>query len=314
MAWTRMTTPPISRCRKIPPPVTRVPVRCQTKGPLSGSRSPCPASIAPGDTFPIVLQLNNDSDQPIEGIDLHLPVPSELEIMQKPGEMQVQGAKLLTSLPSLAGKASHTWTIQVRAPWTYLSLPLRDVFVRDAAGRYAYASPAWLEIQEGVIPISVSRDLIDTIVKVEGLATMYTGGYFAGSGNVKFYLEDESGGVQVWVPSGEGSLSVKIGDRVQVTGEMQLYRGARELVASPETVISLDQDPEPAPHDVTIQQAGLDTESLPGRLVSVTGTASRIEEFSYSYEVDLTDEFREPADALHRQADRDERRTAGAGS
>jgi predicted extracellular nuclease len=249
-----------------------------------------PASIAPGDAFPIVLQLNNDSDQPIEGLDLQLPVPSEFEIMQKPGGMQVDGARLFTSLPSLAGKSSHSWTIQVRAPWTYLSLPLRDVFVHDAAGRYAYASPAWLEIQEGVIPISVARDLIDTTVKVEGLATMYTGGYFAGSGNVKFYLEDDSGGVQVWVPSGEGSLSVEIGDRVQVTGEMQLYRGARELVAAPETVSILDQDLEPAPRGVTIQQAGLDTESLPGRLVSVTGTASRIEEFSYSYEVDLTDE------------------------
>ena len=248
-----------------------------------------PSAIAPGDSFPLVLELKNETDQPLEDLQLQLPVPAELEIIQIPAGMLADGASLRASLPGLPGKASHSWNLLVRAPWTYLSLPLRDVFVRDATGRYAYASPAWLEIQEGVIPISVSRDLIDSMVKVEGRATMYTGGYFAGSGNVKFYLQDESGGVQVWVPSGEGSLSVGLGDRVQVTGEMQLYRSARELVAAPETVIILGQDPPPTPEEVSIQQASLDTESLPGQLVSVSGTASRIEEFSYSYEVDLTD-------------------------
>ncbi len=264
-------------------------------GPTPGETPPfsltldIPAGVAPGDTFPVVLQLSNNSDQTIANLELQLPLPAPLGISQKPPDLQIAGTTLQARSVSIEGGASQSWTIQVRAPWTYLTLPLRDVFARDAGGRYAYANPAWLEIREGVIPIGVSRNLIDTTVKVEGLATMYTGGYFAGSGNVKFYLQDESGGVQVWVPSGEGSLAVNIGDRVQVTGEMQLYRGARELVATPETVIILDAEPGPRPLEATIQQASLDIESLPGQLVSVEGTANRIEEFSYSFEVDLID-------------------------
>ncbi|MEE9514028.1 MAG: endonuclease/exonuclease/phosphatase family protein, partial [Anaerolineales bacterium] len=130
-----------------------------------------------------------------------------------------------------------------------------------------------------------------SVATIEGVATMYTGGYFAGAGNVKLYLEDDSGGVQIYVPTGEGALDVPIGAIVQARGVMTLYRGAVELIPdTPEDVevIAFGAAPEATP--VTLRLAAHDNEDLPGRLVEVEGTASRIEEFSYSYEIDLVDD------------------------
>jgi hypothetical protein len=45
-----------------------------------------------------------------------------------------------------------------------------------------------------------------------------------------------------------------------------------------------------SPTKATIQQATNDFESLPGRLIQVSGLVTRVEEFSYSYEIDLSDE------------------------
>jgi predicted extracellular nuclease len=248
-----------------------------------------PESIAPGDDFTIEITLTNNDSASISGLSVQLPIPEGLEIRDRPAGISIENRLASWNTSELQAGASQSWTFGAAAPWTYLTFSLRDVFATDSQGGYSYAEPAWIQVEEGIIPISVARDLIDSQVMVEGIATMYTGGYFAGSGNVKFYMQDESAGVQVWVPSGEGSLQVEVGDRVRVTGQMQLYRGARELVASTETVVLLEKDPGPEGLAITIQQASQDTESLPGQLVELEGTATRIEEFSYSYDVDLSD-------------------------
>ena len=71
-------------------------------------------------------------------------------------------------------------------------------------------------IAGGVIPIGTARTLLNSEMTVEGFATMYTGGYYAGTGNTKFYLQDETGAIQVQVFSGQGSVNVDVGDRVRV--------------------------------------------------------------------------------------------------
>jgi len=248
-----------------------------------------PAALAPGDAFELTLTLTNSSQADIGDLALQMPVPEGLEISRRPAGVIIADGVATWSSGDLAAGAEESWSFEANAPWTYLTFTLRDVFATDGTGSYAYAEPGWIVVEAGVIPISVSRDLLDSNVMVEGVATMYTGGYFAGSGNVKFYMQDETGGVQVWVPSGDGSVQVEVGDTVRVTGQMQLYRGARELVASPETVELLAKQPGPAGTFVTIQQASQDSETLPGRLVTLEGTATRIEEFSYSYEIDLSD-------------------------
>jgi len=146
-------------------------------------------------------------------------------------------------------------------------------------------------VSTGSVPIGVARSLIGSVATIEGVATMYTGGFYSGGGNVKFYLEDESGGVQIYVPTGEGVLDVPIGAIVQARGVMTLYRGAVELIPdTPEDVEVLAPGEAPEATPVTLRLAAHDYENFPGRLVEVEGTASRIEEFSYSYEIDLVDD------------------------
>jgi len=128
---------------------------------------------------------------------------------------------------------------------------------------------------------------------IEGTATMLTGALYAGGGNVKFYLEDETGGVQVWVPGGEGIINVNIGAKVRVHGELELYRGALELITTTPEDVEILADPtqnEPWPAAQVSLGEALDDPKLLGRLGQVEGLVTRVEEFSYSYELDFMDE------------------------
>jgi DNA/RNA endonuclease YhcR with UshA esterase domain/exonuclease III len=122
---------------------------------------------------------------------------------------------------------------------------------------------------------------------------MYTGGYYAGTGNVKFYLEDETGGVQVWVPEGEGDVNVAIGSRVRVFGSLTLYRGALELIVNDITEVEVLSSPgdNPAwePVSASVGDAA-NNPDLAGKLIEVGGIVARNEEFSYSYEIDMIDD------------------------
>ena len=60
----------------------------------------------------------------------------------------------------------------------------------------------------------------------------------------KFYIEDETGGVQVYVPGSKGGVNVAIGDRVRVTGATEIYRDSLEVVlADFSTDIEIAQAP-----------------------------------------------------------------------
>jgi hypothetical protein len=122
---------------------------------------------------------------------------------------------------------------------------------------------------------------------------MPTGALYAGTGNVKFYLEDETGGVQVWVPGGEGEVGVGIGQLVRAHGKLELYRGALELITNApvnvEILARANENPARSPDEVSIAEAIHNTE-LQGRLITVEGLVTRNEEFSYSYEIDMIDE------------------------
>lgn len=251
-----------------------------------------PGLLKPGESFPLALRLRNISTQSIANIIVEIPIPSEFTVIESPSAVTMSEAVASWTVSELPPSAEEMIQITLEVPWTYFTTAFRNYYAHSSAdGTYAFGEPYWISVSTGSIPIGVARSLIGSVATIEGVATMYTGGYYAGGGNVKLYLEDESGGVQIYVPTGEGALDVAIGATVQARGVMTLYRGAVELIPdTPEDVevIAVGDAPEATP--VSLRLAVHDNEDLPGRLVEVEGTASRIEEFSYSYEIDLVDD------------------------
>ncbi len=251
-----------------------------------------PESLKPGERFPLALTLRNNSTQSIANLSVEFPIPSEFTIIEFPAAVILSEATATWTVSELPPSAEEIIQIILEVPWTYFTTAFRNFYAHSSTdGTYAFGEPYWISVSTGSVPIGVARSLIGSVATIEGTATMYTGGFYSGGGNVKFYLEDDSGGVQIYVPTGEGALDVPIGATVQARGVMTLYRGAVELI--PDTpkdveVISFGEGPEAVP--VSLRLAVHDNEGLPGRFVAVEGTASRIEEFSYSYEIDLVDD------------------------
>jgi predicted extracellular nuclease len=251
-----------------------------------------PDQVKPGDEFSLEISIENRSSSPYRDLHIVVPLPSELDVSPLQADFTLQDDIAIWMIDSLPKGESSRAALLLDAPWAYFDLEFSNIHAElPDQSTFVFAETRRVQIEGGTIPIVVARDLIRSEVIVEGIASMYTGGYFAGSGNVKFYMEDQSDGVQVWVPSGEGSLDVPLGARVRVRGQMDLYRGARELVTStPEDVQILSLEDPPEPLEISIQQAVHDEGELAGRLVSMQGTATRVEEFSYSYEMDLVDD------------------------
>ena len=251
-----------------------------------------PESLKPGERFTLALTLRNNSTQSISNLNVELPIPSEFTVIEFPSAITLSEGIAAWTISELSPSAEEMTQITLEVPWTYFTTAFRSYYAHSSVdGTYAFGEPYWISVSSGSVPIGVARSLIGSVATIEGVATMYTGGYYSGGGNVKFYLEDDSGGVQIYVPTGEGALDVPINTTIQARGVMTLYRGAIELI--PDTpgdveVLALGEAPEATP--VTLRLAAHDNENLPGRLVEVEGTASRIEEFSYSYEIDLVDD------------------------
>lgn len=267
-----------------------------------------PRSVVPGETFSYQLQVTNEGSEAIQGVSLQLPIAALGEIAQTPAEVTVgdqdgfwgmtglgDSSQVITWLVGdLEPGASAATQFDVTAPWTYTDLVAANYSAQGVGGVAAvFGSPVHTAVEGGAVPVGVLPDLVGQTLVVEGVASMYTGGYYAGGGNVKFYLADESGGVQVWVPGGEGTVNIHLGDRVRVKGDLQVYRGALELVVNDLADAEVVKRNEPVPDwvlmAVSLGQAANDP-SLAGKLVQVSGTVARNEEFSYSYELDLIDD------------------------
>ena len=251
-----------------------------------------PDSLKPGEQFPLILTIRNSSHQPLENLSVELPIPAEFNVIESPSSVEMSETAAVWTLPEVPPSSEVKIQITLQVPWTYLTTAFRNYYAHSPVyDTYAFGETHWISVTSGTIPIGIARTLIGSEVTVEGTATMYTGGYYAGEGNVKFYFEDDSGGLQVYVPTGEGRLDVPIGATVKAHGVIDLYRGAVELIpGTPEDVEVTGRGDAPKANVTSLQHAAYDTETLPGRLIEVEGTASRIEEFSYSYEIDLVDD------------------------
>jgi len=267
-----------------------------------------PEVVEPGEEFSYAVSVTNQTGGAVSDVVVQLPIPKVFEIIAVDDDLQVSEQAafwdlttigennhvVLWSLPSLDVDESQTASIQVKAPWTYLSVGVSNYSVQAVDWPQAgFGGTVRTEVVGGAIPIGIARSFVNQEIIVEGIATMYTGGYYAGSGNTKFYMEDETGGIQVWVDDGEGDIEVSLGDRVRVRGILLVYRGAMELAPTIDGVEVIEKGTAESlwmPTLASVEEVDNDILNLPGKLVQAEGTVARVEEFSYSYEIDLVDD------------------------
>jgi predicted extracellular nuclease len=256
-------------------------------------RLTAPRTVEPGSQVDYTIEIENLTGETLSDLHAEIPVPAGFEVISTPPGAALSGGRIEWTVTELASGATEAATVQLQSPWTYLSDLVKGYYVESADGAYrSYGPPLPVAVEGGAIPIATARTLDGETVTVEGTATMYTDGFYAGSTGTKFYVEDETGGIQVYCPGGKDLVSVEVGDRVRVTGEIEVYRDSLEIIPStyPDDVAVLESGGAVSqPNPVTLAEATKD-ENLPGRLIVVEGLTTRIEEFTYSYEADLMDD------------------------
>lgn len=251
-----------------------------------------PTESAPGSSFDVTLQIRNLTGQKLDGVQAFLPIPEGLTLLVNPPESTLTGSLLTVDVGSMETGENQEFVLSLAAPWTYYTVVAANYYVQaENWPAAAFGGAVRTNIAGGVIPIATARSLLGAELTIEGTAIMYTGGYYAGTGNTKFYLQDETGAIQVQVFEGAGVVNVKIGDRVRMRGKVSIYRDSVQIVPIelPQDVEVLSSGTDPDPNPVTIQSAFEDRALLPGSLVTVEGEVSRVDEFSYSYEIDVRD-------------------------
>ncbi len=248
-----------------------------------------PEAIEPGTEFALVVDAGNMSETAVSNVTVSIPLASHFELLAAPEGAELANGRLTWTIPEIAANGSQTAEISLQSPYTYIDTLLTGYFA-DADGYLAaFGPPQLIAMAGGSIPIATARNLVGSTVTVEGVATMYTGGFFAGSSSTKFYIQDETGGVQIFVPEGMNTVNIDLGDVVRVSGEIEIYRDSVEVIpADPtrdiEIVATGESLPEPRP------VSGTELESAVGQYVIAEGNITRIEEFNFSYEIDLQDD------------------------
>jgi len=158
--------------------------------------------------------VQNLSSDTLADLVIQIPLPETLDDIRLPSEWERDGTIMQWQPGSIEPGEERTSQIDVQAPWLYGTLTLQNVLGRiDQSGVFVLAPVLRTEISGGVIPINVARTLTNQVVIVEGIATMYTDGLFAGSTGTKFYIDDGTAGAQVYVAGGMGVVNVPIGAR-----------------------------------------------------------------------------------------------------
>jgi predicted extracellular nuclease len=253
-----------------------------------------PQLIKPGELFEAGYEINNQTGVELKDPLLILPLPENIYLQEGTSDIQMEGNQIIAAIPNLGVGDVYTGVIPLEADLTFSEFDLHNVYLHAENWPLpAFAGPVYGEIGGGAIPIATARELIDREVVIEGTSTMYVGGFYAGSG-AKFYVEDDSAGVQVYVSNAGDSLVVPLGSTVRVRGKITIYRDSIELIPSSEDSVEiLDVGSDRSlllPTEIDIAQINTSPENLPGKLVAVEGRVARIEEFSYSYEIDLFDD------------------------
>ncbi len=152
-----------------------------------------PAVAEPGTDVELLVEVTNLTGAPATDLVTAIPLPENFELGPLPaGATEIDG-RIEWHLDTLAEGGSESIIIRLMSPWTYRSSHIRGSYVE--AGNWplrAYAPPLSIAVAGGSIPIATARTLTGKTVTVEGIATMYTDAFYAGSTGTKFYLEDET--------------------------------------------------------------------------------------------------------------------------
>ncbi|MEZ4589976.1 MAG: lamin tail domain-containing protein [Chloroflexota bacterium] len=257
-----------------------------------------PEAIAPGSEFVLTVDVGNVSETAVSNVTISLPIASYFELVAGPEGGELGNGRLTWTLPEIAANGSSTTEISLLSPFTYTDTLLTGYFA-DAEGYLAaFGQPRLISMAGGAIPIATARELVGSVVSVEGIATMYTGGFFAGSGG-KFYMQDETGGIQVYIPGEQAQPNVAIGDRVRVTGLIEPYRDSLELIPTdtPTSVELLGEAELPEPLSVTVEDVN-NSDAILGELVAIEGTVLAVEDLSFDFQVQIDQGTGETATVL----------------
>ncbi|MCD4803948.1 MAG: lamin tail domain-containing protein [Anaerolineales bacterium] len=253
-----------------------------------------PQLIKPGSEFSAELTVHNNTGIEIKNILVIISLPEHITLQEEIPSFIKQGNRIEWQIPNLQKGDTLTISLPLQAAFTFSDLSLPNSYLEAENWPLpAFNGPVYAEIGGGAIPITTARELIDKEVVVEGISTMYVGGFYAGSG-AKFYIEDETGGIQVYVSGAGASLIVPIGAKVRVRGKIELYRDSIELIPASEDYVEIisgasEGSKWPA-EQIDIEDINTNAATIPGKLVEVEGRVARIEEFSFSFEIDLFDE------------------------
>lgn len=146
---------------------------------------------------------------------------------------------------SFAGVRPGTYTLRIVAP--------PGVTIVDGADRTLTVPAQNPPVNVAIrftgnlrIPISQARVRpVNSVVTVEGVVT-------AGRGQLgprNFYLQDASGGLQVFLPS-TSTVVANLGDSVRVTGGMSVFNGEQQISVAPITVDALGTGTVPNPRNL----------------------------------------------------------------
>ncbi len=128
-----------------------------------------------------------------------------------------------------------------------------------------------LRIGQDVLPIAEARaQELETVVTVEGTVTRLEGGDTV-------YLQDETGGIALFIPGSDLYGEATVGAHVQVTGAIGEFGGLIEIVDLQEYAILSEGNDLPAPATITIEELLADGETYESTLVRIEGLTTDAE-------------------------------------
>ncbi|MCP5098950.1 MAG: hypothetical protein GY943_25645, partial [Chloroflexi bacterium] len=226
-----------------------------------------------------------------EDVLVSVPIADGFVVVTMPEGAETVNGRVQFTIPQIPLGESVNTVISLESPASYVDTLITGYYAESDDLVRAYGSLQILTMSGGSISIATARALAGSTVSIEGVAVMYAGGLYAGSTGTKFYIEDETGGVQIFAPGGIDDVQIAIGDRVRVTGVVTPYRDSIEII--PDDFMAdieiLEQGVAWESSVIPIADYSADDEVI-GRLNTIEGTAVRIEEFAYSYEIDIADE------------------------
>lgn len=252
-----------------------------------------PAAIPPDTEFDLLVNVENLSSQSASQVLVSLPIANHLAAVKLPKGAEMEKGRLTWRIESIAAGERHADALTLKTPHANIDTAIRGYYVESENIPRAYGAHRLVKMDGSAIPIAAARALPEgSDVTVEGIVTMYPGGFFAGSSSAKFYVEDDTGGVQIFADDGRFDVSVALGDLVHVSGRTALFRDSLEVIPEDNVadIIVVENDgPPPRAALITIAENQAD-DALLGRLNALEGAAVRIEEFNYHYEIDLEDD------------------------